>query len=780
MLSDILFQQEIHLDLIKEILFDFHKDGPVNNSHLESLSYLKKYNKEDFQKYEGKLMFLMGLFYKTSTPKTFIETIYNVYAQSIIEETGHNFTPVQADAYNSIKKYTNFSFSAPTSAGKSYLFQELIKETKGDIIIILPSRALLSEYLIKVKKLVTNETLVLQFIEIINTKRTKNRIYIITPERGEEIFRNIENLNLELILLDEAQISEEGIRGMKFDSLVRRIDKKLKNVKKVFTHPFVLNPDAQFKKHNITNDIDSEAYHQKTVGKIYIEHFENKFKYFSPFEDKIKGKTIEGNIVKDVIKDNGTALIYISKSKIYDGSFLETFASYIELCPELTDQKSLFYINKLEEFLGTKNDREKSSILIYLMKRGIVIHHGSIPLKARLILEEFVNGHHAKICFSTSTLIQGINMPFDIVWINNFSFTGNEDQKTLNLKNLIGRAGRTTVDNEHFDYGYVIIEKKNKRLFTERLNKESSLSITSNLDDQTDPNNEDFADIVDAIKNDTFNVDLQLTNSQIERISNANLDDELSFILDNFLNKQLEPLTVKEYYKLKNDQRKKIKLSFETIYKSHLRRTELSSGEKNVLSTSIPILLWQIQGKSFAEIISLRHAFLSEKDYRRKLRRQLLRKEINIGEFRLLLSKKKVRFSCIAESLPNKSFKRPVPLFSADTSIIDIDFDKIIYDTYDYIDKVLSLSIKDPISSAFLIYYQKTNDIRAKILSNFVKYGTNDETEIWLIKYGFSFDEIEELTEYVQKIDETEIVFKKSISKFIEIPDNLKLIERYL
>ncbi|WP_294323291.1 DEAD/DEAH box helicase [uncultured Chryseobacterium sp.] len=780
MLSDVLFQQEINLDLIKEILFDFHKDGPINNSHLESLSYLKKYNREDFQKYEGKLMFLMGLFYKTSTPKTFIETIYNVYAQTILEETGHNFTPVQADAYNSIKKYTNFSFSAPTSAGKSYLFQELIKETKGDIIIILPSRALLSEYLIKVKKLVANETLVLQFIEIINTKRTKNRIYIITPERGEEIFRNIENLNLELILLDEAQISEEGIRGMKFDSLVRRIDKKLKNVKKVFTHPFVLNPDAQFKKHNITNDIDSEAYNQKTVGKIYIEHFENKFKYFSPFEDKIKGKTIDGNIVTDVIKDNGTALIYISKSKIYDGSFLETFASYIELCPELKDQKSLFYINKLEEFLGTKNDREKSSILIYLMKRGIVIHHGSIPLKARLILEEFVNEHHAKICFSTSTLIQGINMPFDIVWINNFSFTGNEDQKTLNLKNLIGRAGRTTVDNDHFDYGYVIIEKKNKRLFTERLNKESSLSITSNLDNQTDPNNEDFADIVDAIKNDTFNVDLQLTDSQIERISKANLDDELSFILDNFLNKQLQPLTVKEYYKLKNNQRKKIKLSFETIYKSHLRRTELSSGEKNVLSTSIPILLWQIQGKSFAEIISLRHAFLSEKDYRRKLRRQLLRKEINIGEFRLLLSKKKVRFSCIAESLPNKSFKRPVPLFSADTSIIDIDFDKIIYDTYDYIDKVLSLSIKDPISSAFLIYYQKTNDIRAKILSNFVKYGTNDETEIWLIKYGFSFDEIEELIEYVQKIDETEIVFKKSVSKYIEIPDNLKLIERYL
>ncbi|MWB94345.1 DEAD/DEAH box helicase [Flavobacterium sp. GA093] len=780
MLSNILFNQTIDSELIKEILFDFHTYGPIDNSHLETLSYLKKYNTEQFKAYEGKLMFLMGLFYKTSEPNSFIEAIYNAYAQTIIEETGHNFTPVQADAYNSIKKYTNFSFSAPTSAGKSYLFQELIKETKGDIIIILPSRALLSEYLIKVKKLVSNETLVLQFIEIVNTKRTKNRIYIITPERGEEIFKNVDKLNLELILLDEAQISEEGIRGMKFDSLVRRIDKKLNNIKKVFTHPFVLNPDAQFKKHNITNNIDSENYNQKTVGKIYIENNKGLFTYFSPFDDRVKEKIVVGEIVKDIIVNGGTALIYISKAKIYDGTYIEEFSEYIELCPKITDTKSLSYINKLEQFFGIKDDNEKYSILIFLMKRGIVIHHGSIPLKARLIIEEFVNGHHAKICFSTSTLIQGINMPFDIVWVNNFSFTGNEDQKILNLKNLIGRAGRTTIENDFFDFGYVIIESKNKKLFIERLNKESSLSNISNLDLTTDVNNEDFIDIVDAIKNDTFDSELHLTNSQIERINNSNIDDDVKFILDNFLNEELNPLTAKEYYHLKDSVRKKIKKSFETIFKVHLRRQELTNGEKAVLSASIPVLLWMIQGKSFAEIISLRYAFLSEKDFRRKLRRQLVKKEISLSQYRKLLKEKGIRYSCIANAIPDISFKRGASLFKGNLLENDIDFDKIIYDTYDYIDKVLSLSVSNPVSSVFLLYFHKTNDIRAKVLSNYIKYGTNNETEIWLIKYGFSFDEIEELIEHIEKIDETEIIFKESINEFINNPDNLKLIERYL
>src|SRR5689334_7511190 len=71
--------------------------------------------------------------------------------------------------------------------------------------------------------------------------------------------------------------------------------------------------------------------------------------------------------------------------------------------------------------------------------------------------------------------------------------------------------------------------------------------------------------------------------------------------------------------------------------------------------------------------------------------------------------------------------------------------------------------VSNPVSSVFQLYFQKTNDFRAQVLSNFIKYGTNNETEIWLIKYGFSFDEIEDLIDYIEKIDETEIIFKDSI-----------------
>lgn len=778
MLDKVLFEQKDHSELLSDIIMDFHKNGPTDPNHLETLSLLKWIHPQFFSRFESQFLYLMGLPYKLTPPSSFLELIYDIYFKSIENNTSRKFTPLQADAYNSIKKYDNFSFSAPTSTGKSFLFQEIIKDLIGDVIIVVPSRALLSEYIIKIKKVTNNDTLVLPFIELVNIKKTKKRIFVITPERGDELFKNINNLNLELVLFDEAQLTEEGIRGMKFDSFVRRVEKKIPNVKKVFTHPFVKNPEAQLIKHNLLTNSHFESYRQNNVGKIFLEHKNSAFKLFSPFNDNSEnGIEFNGDIVENILSKGGTCLIYISKTKIYETSFIKTYDKYIKLCPNIEDEKALEYINELEIYFGTSVD--KQSLVINLMKKGIVIHHGSMPLKARLIIEKFVTENYAKLCFSTSTLIQGINMPFDLVWINNFRFLGNENKKSLDLKNLIGRAGRTTVTKNVFDYGFVVIESKNKKTFISRINSESFISKTSLLDETSDSLDADYIDVIDAIKNDTFDVELNLTESQVERLKSDNIEKEVKYILDNLMMSG-RPLTGKEYYLTDEEVRNKIKLSFQNIYKSHLRRSELTIGEKSVLSASIPVLLWQIQGKSFAEIVSLRYAFLSEKDERRKLKKDLKTGKITSLEYNKRLESIKIRFSCVAESLPNKSFKKSVPLFDRDLSVKNIDFDTIIYDTYDYIDKVISLSLKDPLSAAFLLYYNKHTDLRALYLSNYISYGTNNQTEIWLLKYGFTFDEIDWILPFISNINEQEIIFKESIDDLLNDEYKKGIIERYL
>lgn len=105
-------------------------------------------------------------------------------------------------------------------------------------------------------------------------------------------------------------------------------------------------------------------------------------------------------------------------------------------------------------------------------------------------------------------------------------------------------------------------------------------------------------------------------------------------------------------------------------------------------------------------------------------------------------------------------------LFGEYDSVNDIDYDIVIYDTYDYLDKVISLSMSDPISAALEIYFDKTKDIRAIYLQNYLKYGTNDEVEIWLTKYGFSFEDIAWLKEHVEKVDSKKLSLNQRLMRF--------------
>ena len=538
-------------NILVSILGNLHTEGPINPHDFETLAYVKKFHPKVFEGYENRLMHLMGLFYKTSEPLSLLEEVYSLYADTIEADTGRKFTPVQASAYKKIAAKKYFSFSAPTSSGKSFLFRELILNAEADIVIVVPSRALIAEYMYAVIKLVYNDKsiLVLQFVENINTDKTKRRVYVITPERGDDLFKLINQLNIKLFLFDEAQISEENLRGMKFDSFVRRVDRLIPGAKKVFAHPFILNPEAQLTKHNFSNDSDYKRYDQNTVGKIYMLEKHNHFKYFSPFENVTKLKTVVVGFdpVAKVLGKNGTLLIYTSKKKIYDGTYILDFGKYIEMCPKIVNKEAQEMIEELREYIGaSERVGEKHSIMIDMMEKGVVIHHGSMPLRARLLIEKFVNNNHANICFATSTLAQGINMPFDIVWIDNFRFQGSENRKNLDLKNLIGRAGRSTALKNTFDYGFVIVGESNVSSFRKRMQGSSSLSETSAIDDEIGNISEDLRDIAEAIKDDSFDSELQLTRSQIERLISASLDDDVLFLLDTFLLSG-KPITGKEY-----------------------------------------------------------------------------------------------------------------------------------------------------------------------------------------------------------------------------------------
>jgi hypothetical protein len=760
--------------ILLNILSKIHKYGPICPKDLETLSYVKLFHADLFAKYEKKLLFLMGLFYKVETPSNFLETVYSIFADSIKDVTNNDFTPVQADAYVNIKEKHFFSFSAPTSAGKSFLFKKLIVDTTGDIVIVVPSRALIAEYLITVKALVGNDVLVLQFIENVNILKTRRRIFIVTPERGNQLFSQTNPFNIELFLFDEAQLSEEAVRGISFDAFVRRTNIEYPNATKVFSHPFVNNPEAQLKKHNYFINSASSLYKQNSVGKIFLVMKNQTMYYFSPYEEYPQTTTpLENDFLKDLLESNRTLLVYTSKSNLYKPDYLNKYGNYLKYCPVIEHPTALKYIEQIRDYIGAgKSGSKKESQIVRLMERGIVIHHGSMPLKMRLIIEQFVRDNYAKICFATSTLVQGINMPFDAVFIDNY-----RKMDPLTLKNLIGRAGRSTVEQNKFDYGYTIIKSKNLKSFCERINQNFNLEDTSKLDCEDNEVSEDNKDLVDAMKNNSFDGETRLTQQQIQRIQTSNFEETVAFLIDKlFIDDKI--ITGNHYYeKLSSSQRNQIKAAFKDLYTLHLRRKKLKLAEQSILSTSIPILLWHIQGKSFKEVLALRYSYLTRKKEQRIILKEYREHKISRREFSSKLNRLYIRYSQIPTQLPNISARKAV-LFPNNLSVDQLNYDLLVFDTYDYIDKVITLSIADPICAAFMLYANNTKDNRATKMSNYIRYGTDDPTEIWLLRYGFSFEEISWIKEFIVTVDDQEIVFKKDLSALTE--EQFEIIKRYL
>ena len=769
---------------LDNIVKELHERGPVNSITLEKLAYIKRIYPKLFLEYETKILYMMGLFYKPLKANSLIEVFYRSFSKYIKSMTHNKYTPVQASAYNNISTKLFFSFSAPTSTGKSFLFMDIIKKSSRDIVIIVPTRALIAEYKQKIIRILDKqkEVLVLQFVENVNKKYAKRRIYILTPERGSELFKPENELDVEFFLFDEAQVSEETTRGLKFDTLVRRINKKYPKAKKIFAHPFINNPEAQLEKHhfNSLNNYVSKNYTQKSVGKIYLTYNNEYFLSYRPSFNPQKEYLTRNFLKTLILKPNSAILIYTSKTKIKKKEHLKEFKTYIDLCPEIKHPEAHEIINKLKEYIGAENQGDKYSFLISMMEKGVVIHHGSIPLKARYLVEEFINKGYAKICFATSTLLQGINMPFDLVWIDKYQFNGRtEADKVLELKNLIGRAGRSNPNSATFDIGYVVVQRKNIDNLFKRLNTDVNISSTSLLDtEDLTQIDSDMHDLVEAIRNDSFDDDLQITNEQRERLKKPDVEESIKFLLDNmFFDDNL--LSAKAYGNLEQADKQKITEAFKNIYIKHLRRNSLTEAEQSVLSVAIRILLWKIEGRSFQQIVTFRYKYITRATDRGILKSEYDAGKISLREYNKYLNQLELKYSQTASSLPKSSLVKN-DLFGKFMNgkfyrgkLSDFDYDLLVYDTNDYLDDVISFSLSNPLSAAFQLYYNKNNDARALMMANYIRYGTNNAKEIMLLRYGFEFEDIEWLSNYISYIDDNEIIFSENIS---ELSDEQKTI----
>jgi len=179
--------------------------------------------------------------------------------------------------------------------------------------------------------------------------------------------------------------------------------------------------------------------------------------------------------------------------------------------------------------------------------------------------------------------------------------------------------------------------------------------------------------------------------------------------------------------------------------------------ESAIFDSATSIFFHMIQGRSFREIVGIRYSYITGRD----------KKDI-----------KHTKFLQQAEKLPNISLKTFFSIFKKGTPVGNANYDAVVFDTYDYMDQVISFSLSDVFIAAFQIYGEQHDDDRVEQVIDLFRYGTNNQRHILLMRYGFPPEMVNDISLHIEKIDETRIIFKNSIQS---APKAIReLVEWYL
>lgn len=400
----------------------------VNNTQVYREKYILALNdvvnKTEYEKYHADSLFNLGLT-MYSGEYSFKSAIYNGFACSHIDDN-LSLHPEQMRVLNLIKDNNGIIFSAPTSFGKTFVvFEYIARERPKNVVLIVPTLALVDEYKQKILKKYKDS-----FLEY--------KIYTSIDIEKEYDF---EHKNL-FILTHDRVVNEDVI------SIFSEID--------------FLVIDEVYK---LKTDFDNDRVLILNLAYKFLMEKSKKYLLLAPFLkevrniDKIESKPLffSSNFSPVVNK--------VIERRIADENdrYLET----VKVVNELENTKRLVYfptvysLNKflsgtfefnikngksriLDEFIEwASNEIHEEWSILKALNKGILVHHGQLPLGIRMLqlelFDDIDSGFNIMLC--TSTLLEGVNTACENIIITKPARNKTEFD-AFDFFNLVGRTGR--------------------------------------------------------------------------------------------------------------------------------------------------------------------------------------------------------------------------------------------------------------------------------------------------------------------------------------------------
>lgn len=413
------------------------------------------------------------------------------------------FFSAQKEAYDHLTDPC-FSYSGPTSMGKSFIMRMFIKDeilhgSQKNYALIVPTKALINEVRSKVihdleGNLKKCNYRVITAASDISLEEEHNFIFVLTPERLLYLLISDPKLEIDYLFIDEAhKLSGKNSRGPFYYKVVDMLLQKEKKPHFIFASPNIPNPQVYLR---FMNDA-IETGDDNKLATIYSPVVQIKFLMdFINGEISLYNDKTEKTIKVATIKKSGTSLNDI---------LLLFEAKNLRLSPEKRSQTIVYYngrnkaIAAARKFANTqgineKNDPELDSLakdimqevhgdyyLAGMIKKGVAYHIGYLPASIRTRIEELFQKGNITTMFCTSTLLEVVNLPADNLFItDNRIFK--HPMSPVDFRNLIGRVGRISYNL----YGNVFFVSEDKNIkkddYLEMLKEpvpEQSLSIAT-------------------------------------------------------------------------------------------------------------------------------------------------------------------------------------------------------------------------------------------------------------------------------------------------------------
>lgn len=412
---------------MKEEQMNFNRNvQDYRNQYIREIE--RQSNKTNYIKNHADSLYSLGLT-MYSRNYTFDSLVYSSFAMSELDDK-ISLHPEQIKVMDLIDKNKGLVFSAPTSFGKTFIvFEYICRKKPKNIVMIVPTLALIDEYKQKIIKRYKNVFEQYNVYLSIDLEKKYNfddyNIFILTHDRVVDdsvisVFKKIGFLVIdEVYKLQKDELDERVlILNIAYYNMVK-ISKKY-----VLLAPFIRGIDHMDK-------LEDTPYFYSTD--------------FSPVVNEV--------IVHDIINDKDRIVCadeILNKIPLQDPTLIYfptvfELENYIENTNIKYEEANIKGNPLLFEFMewGRQEIHPEWSV-IKALEKGFLVHHGQLPLGIRMIELGLFNMSESKytrlIC--TSTLLEGVNTSAKNIIITKPSRVYGKNFDAFDFYNLVGRTGR--------------------------------------------------------------------------------------------------------------------------------------------------------------------------------------------------------------------------------------------------------------------------------------------------------------------------------------------------